>query len=393
MKITRIDVHILLVPDYDASACSSAQDDLVVEVHTDEGLVGVGETDTNPWIARECLRARGTHCMGLGLEEMLLGADPMQPEAVWERIYRGSKMTGRRGALICALGAVDMALWDIRGQALGVPVWRLLGGDGRREITPYASLLPTGRTLEEYGDSLVAKAVAAKALGFRAAKLEVCVNGPYSHHGLQESDDAVVALVEECRRAVGPELVLMVDVAYAWPDAPTALAVLERLARFDLYFVETPIDIDDLDGYAFLQARSPIRIAAGEWQNTRFEFLDLADRGRVAVLQPDVGRVGGFTEAIRVCRIAAERRRLIVPHCWKSGIGIAASAHLAAACECCPYIEFLPIGLAESPLRRELLVADLPVVDGLITPPDAPGLGIELNRVALEKYRVDARGA
>jgi len=162
------------------------------------------------------------------------------------------------------------------------------------------------------------------------------------------------------------------------------------LCLFD--FVETPIDIDDLEGYAFLHARSPIPIAAGEWQNTHFEFLDLADRGQVDVLQPDVGRVGGFTEAMRVCRIAADRGRLIVPHCWKSGIGIAASAHLAAACDHCPYIEFLPVELAESPLRREVLHDDFPVVDGMITLSDSPGLGIELNRDVLEKYRVDDRG-
>src|SRR6185437_2289995 len=108
MKITRVDVHVLLVPDYDDSACSSAQDDLVIEVHTDDGLVGIGETDTNPWVARSCIRAPGTHCMGRGLEAMLLGADPLRPEAVWETLYRGSKMTGRRGALICAMGAIDM---------------------------------------------------------------------------------------------------------------------------------------------------------------------------------------------------------------------------------------------------------------------------------------------
>lgn len=392
MKITAIDLHILLVPDYDAGACSSAQDDLVVEVHTDAGLVGIGETDTNPWVARECIRARGTHCMGLGLSEMLIGADPLDPEAVWRRLYEGSKMTGRRGALICALGALDMALWDLKGKALGVPVARLLGGDPGRPITPYASLLPEGRTLAEARESLVAKALRAQALGFRAAKLEVCLNGPYSHHGLQESDDEVVALVADCRGAVGPDLVLMVDVAYAWPDARTALGVIERLAAYDLFFLETPIDIDDLDGHAFLGERSPIPIAAGEWQNTHFEFLDLADRGKLAVLQPDVGRVGGFTEAVRVGRIAAERGRLIVPHCWKSGIGIAASAHLAAATDCCPYIEFLPVELAESALRRELLVEDLAVVDGRIVLPDRPGLGIELNREALERYEVDAHG-
>lgn len=391
MKITGIELHTLLVPDYDAGACSSAQDDLVVEVRTDEGIVGVGETDTNPWIARECIRARGTHCMGLGLREMLLGLDPMRPEMIWETLYRGSKMTGRRGVMICAQGAIDMALWDIKGQALGMPVYRLLGGDGTRQITPYASLLPTGRTLAEYRDSLVEKVVKAKSLGFRAAKLEVCVNGPYSHHGLQESDDAVIEIVAECRRAVGPDLVLMVDVAYAWADARSALRVLERLAPYDLYFVETPIDIDDIEGHAFLHDHSPIPIAAGEWQNTHFEFLELADRGKIDVLQPDVGRVGGFTEALRVCRIAADRGRLVVPHCWKSGIGIAASAHLAAAFDHCPYIEFLPVALAESPLRRELLVEDLRVVDGMITLPDRPGLGIELNRDALGKYREDDR--
>ena len=390
MKITGLEFHILLAPDYDPGACSSAQDDLIVEVRTDEGLVGIGETDTNPWVARECIRARGTHCMGLGLQEMLLGADPMQPEAIWERLYRGSKMTGRRGALICAMGAIDTALWDIKARALGVPVWKLLGEGGEpKPVTPYASLLPAGRTLDDYRASLVDKVQKARALGYRAAKLEVCINGPYSHNGLQEDDDAVVEIVAECRQAVGPDLVLMVDVAYAWPDAATALGVIERLAPYGIAFVETPIDIDDLEGYAFLHDRSPIPIAAGEWQNTRFEFLDLADRGLVDILQPDVGRVGGLTEALRVCRIAADRGRTVVPHCWKTGLGIAAAAHLAAATGQCPYIEFLPVELAESPLRRELLVEDLRVVDGRLELPTGPGLGIELDRDVVRKYRVD----
>lgn len=386
MKITGVELHILLAPDHDPGACSSAQDDLIVEVHTDEGIIGIGETDTNPWVARECIRAPGTHCMGRSLLEMLVGVDPMQPEAIWESLYRGSKMTGRRGALICALGAIDTAVWDIKARALGVPLWTLLGG-GPRPVTPYASLLPTGRTLRDYRDSLVDKVKQARALGFRAAKLEVCINGPYSHNGLQEDDAAVVEIVADCRRAVGPDLVLMVDVAYAWPDAATALGVIERLAPYNLAFIETPIDVDDLEGYEFLHAHSPIPIAAGEWQNTRFEFLDLADRGLVDVLQPDVGRVGGLTEALRVCRIAADRGRSVVPHCWKTGLGIAAAAHLAAATGPCPYIEFLPVELAESPLRRELLVEDFRVVDGQLELPTGPGLGVELNRDALRKYR------
>ena len=389
MKITGIDCHVLLVPDFDSEACSSAQDDLVVVVHTDEGISGIGETDTNPWVARACIRAPGTHCMGLGLEEMLIGENPLQPEAVWQKLYSGSKMTGRRGALICAMGAIDMALWDIRGKALNQPIHQLLGGAVKEAITPYASLLPTGRTVAGYQESLVAKAVEAKERGYRAAKLEVCINGPYSHNAIQGTDEEVVDIVAACRQAVGPEFTLMVDVAYAWREAKEALRVLRRLEEFDLFFLETPIDIDDLEGHAFLHDHSPIRIAAGEWQNTHWEFLDLADRGKIDVLQPDVGRVGGFTEARKVCQIAADRGRLIVPHCWKSGIGIAASAHLCAATPCCPFIEFLPGELSESPLRRDLVAEELRLEGGVIPMPEKPGLGIELNYEAVEKYEVD----
>lgn len=386
MKITRIDCHVLLIPNYDEQACSSAQDNLVVEIHTDEGLTGIGETDTNPWIARECIRARGTHCMGLSLERMLLGADPLDPEALWRRLYSGSKMNGRRGAVICAMGALDMALWDLRGKALNQPVYKLLGGTDKRPIVPYASLLPTGHTVDKQCESLVEKCRLARAMGFRAAKLEVCINGPYSHEGLQADDQSVIDIVAACRAAVGPNYTLLVDVAYAWPSARHALAILERLAPHNVFFVETPIDIDDLDGYALLHEHSPIRIAAGEWQNTHWEFLDLADRGRLDVLQPDVGRVGGFSEARKVCRIAEERNRLIVPHCWKSAIGIAASAHLAAATTVCPFIEFLPAELSESPLRSELVLDELQVIDGVIQLPEKPGLGIELNRDTLERF-------
>ena len=392
MKIVDIECHVLLVPDYDATACSSAQDDLVVIIRTDSGLEGIGETDTNPWVARACIEAPGTHCMGLGLREMLIGENPLEPEAIWRKLYSGSKMTGRRGALICAMGAIDMALWDIRGKALGEPIYRLLGGAAKDRITPYASLLPTGRTLNEYRESLVAKAAESKRLGFRAGKMEVCVKGPYTHNALDEGDEAIVEIVAACREAVGDDYVMMVDVAYCWPDAPSALRVLRKLEPYDLFFLETPIDIDDLDGYAWLAERSPIRIAAGEWQNTHWEFLDLADRGKLDVLQPDVGRVGGFTEARRVAELARDRGRLIVPHCWKSGIGIAASAHLCAATDCCPFIEYLPAELSESALRSQLANDGLTMTDGTLSLPTAPGHGATLHPGALERFAADATG-
>ena len=388
MRITEITCHVVVVPDVHPEACSSAQDDIVVLVRTDEGITGIGEVDTNPWVAKAMIEAPGTHCMGYGLKEMLMGANPLEPEALWEKMYIGSAMTGRRGLGICAMGALDMALWDIRGKALGKPCWQLLGGAKQTSLTPYASLLPTGRTLKEYRDSLIAKALEAKAAGFRAAKLEVCLRGPYSHNGLQESNDAVVETVAACREAIGPKMTMMVDVAYAWRDAKEALAVMERLAAYDLFFLETPLAIDDLDGYAFLAERTPFRIAAGEWQNTRFEFLDLMDRGKIDVAQPDVGRVGGLTEARRVAELAADRGRLVVPHCWKTGIGVAASAQLAAATAACPFIEYLPPRLSESVLRQELADDGLVMTDGLIGLPQRPGLGVELNYDALAKYSV-----
>ena len=131
-----------------------------------------------------------------------------------------------------------------------------------------------------------------------------------------------------------------------------------------------------------------MRIAAGEWQNTRFEFIDLMDRGKIVVAQPVIGRVGGITEAIRVCHLAQDRGRLIIPHCWKTGIGIAASAHLAMATSNCPMIEFLPTEMCDSALRVELVEDPLTMENGILKLQDKPGLGIELNYDAIEKYEV-----
>jgi len=171
-----------------------------------EGLVGIGETDTNPWAVKALIEAPGTHCMGLGLKEMLIGQDPLQVEALWEKLYIGSAMNGRRGLGICAMGALDMALWDIRGKAEGKPIWKLLGGAKQPELTPYASLLPAGNTLAEYRESLVAKAKDAVGFGFSAIKAEVCIKGPYSHNRLQEKDEDIVDVVAAVREAIGPDI-------------------------------------------------------------------------------------------------------------------------------------------------------------------------------------------
>lgn len=393
MKITRIDCHVLLDPSCDAGATSSAQDDIVVEIHTDEGLTGIGESDVNPWIARACIEAPGTHTMGLGLAEMLIGEDPLHPEVLWEKLYVGSAMNGRRGAVIHAIGALDMALHDLRGKALGKPCYELLGGAVRQSITPYASLQPEVGSFDAYCHSIIEWANRAKASGFRAAKLEVTPCGPYAHKGLKASHQEMTEVIGAVREAVGKDFTLMVDVQYAFPDADTCLKAIRPWVDFDLFFIETPLPSDDLAGYARLACEQPIPIAAGEWLATRFEFLDLMDRGKVQVVQPDVGRVGGLTEAKRVCILAEQRNLTIVPHLWKSSISIAAAVHLAATAPNCAFIEFLPNELCESALRKELVSDELRMVDGVIPLPTRPGLGFELNRDALARFEREAEVA
>ena len=391
MKITGIDCHVLLDPDYDVGSTSSAQDDIVIEVHTDDGISGIGESDVNPWIARACIEAPGTHTMGRGLTEMLLGENPLEIERLWEKLYVGSAMNGRRGAVINAIGALDMALHDLRGKALGKPCYEFLGGATRKAVRPYASLQPDVSNIDAYRDSMVSWVLDARRRGFTASKLEVTPSGPYAHKGLQASNDRMTEVIAAVREAVGQDFVLMVDVQYAFPDANTCLATIRDWEKFNLFFIETPLPADDLPGYARLADEQPIPIAAGEWLTTRFEFLDLMDRGKVKVVQPDVGRVGGLTEACRVCELAKERGLTVVPHLWKTGISIAAAAHLAVATPHCAFIEFLPSELSESSLRKDLLTKELHMIDGRIPLPARPGLGVELNREALGRFKEAAR--
>ena len=389
MKITKVECFTLLIPDFDADANSSAQDNLIVKIHTDSGHFGIGETDTNPWGVKATIESPGTHAISRGMIELLIGKDPRNVEGIWHELYVKTMMTSRRGLGICAIGAIDMALWDLCGKIYQQPTWKLLGGSVKDYIIPYASLLPEGDNLKDYSDSLVEKVIKSKELGFKAAKLEICIKGPYSHNNIQiEDDNEFAKMVHKCREAVGKEMTLMADVAYAWQDWKSALRALNMVARDNLYFIETPLGIDDLEGLAKLSDASLVRVATGEMLQTRFECFETIEKGKVDVIQPDMGRVGGLTEAKRVAQFAEDKGVLVVPHCWKSAIGIAASIHLSAVSPTCSFIEFLPRELAESQLRKDLVLNEHEVIEGKIALPTKPGLGIEINENKLNEFLI-----
>jgi L-alanine-DL-glutamate epimerase-like enolase superfamily enzyme len=389
LKSTDVACHVLLAPDFDPSFTSSAQDSIVVVIRSDGGIEGYGECDVNPWMAKACIEAPGTHTMGPSIKDMLIGESPIEIGALWPKIYLGTAMNGRRGVIVHALSAVEMALWDLCGKAVGQPVHALLGGATRKHITPYASLQPGGKSFAEYRDALCASAAKAKALGFRACKTEVTMNGPYAHNGMHETYDRHTDVVAAIRKTIGDEMTLMVDVQYLWPDAATCLSVVKDWKEFNCYFLETPIWSDNVREMGKLVDAAPMPIACGEWLATRFEFEELMDIGRVQVAQPDVGRVGGIGEAKIVCDMAKERGRTIVPHCWKTGLSISATAHLAFVTDHCAFIEHLPPQLCHERLRRELAHEELTLLpDGSIPLPVKPGLGVEIDWDIVKRYQV-----
>ncbi len=386
MRISDVTCHVLVADDFDPGLTSSAQDSLLVVITTDDGVEGYGESDLNPWIGRACIEAPGTHTMGLCMRDLLIGRDPGDIGAIWNDIYTFTAMNGRRGAVIHALGAVEMALWDIAGKAAGKPLWQLLGDRRDSPVVPYASLQPAGKSFEEYRDALCASAENAKELGFRAVKAECTLAGPFAHDGMNESFERHTDVVAAVREAIGPDITLMVDVQYLWRDADTAYSTVRDWDAYDIFFLETPIWPDFLDEHAKLASRVPFPIASGEWLSTKWEFVDLIERGGIGVVQPDVGRVGGINEAAAVCEMAAERNLPVVPHCWKTGISLSATAHLAFVTPGIRFIEYLPPQLCIEKLRRELAIEDLVFENGVILPPTKPGLGVEINWDAVKAY-------
>ena len=300
---------------------------------------------------------------------MLVGEDPTEVEALWEKMYALTRWYGRKGAALSALGGVDMALWDLRGQAKGRPVWALLGGDSDRCPAYASGLLWKDDVME-----LAEEAAGYIEQGFRRVKMRLARSEEYDR-----------AAVEAVRGAIGADNDVIVDASMRY-HLELAQRMGEFLAEQDVFWYEEPFAPENIDDFVALQGSSlRLPLAAGENEFGLQGFRELIRAGAVDIVQPDACRCGGISEVWRVGRLAAEHGLRFATHSWSDAVAIAANAHVVSAM---PNGVTVEIDRMNNPFVDELLQRPLEVVDGEIALGDQPGLGIDLNWNVIERTRL-----
>jgi L-alanine-DL-glutamate epimerase-like enolase superfamily enzyme len=335
---------------------------IFVEVVSDDGLVGIGgpvTADVGLIIHRQFRR-------------WLIGEDPRATGRLWDIMYR-SAVHGRKGEAMFAISAIDCALWDIKGKALGEPVYRLLGGPTRTEIPAYASAL--GYSLEPEKVHARAKQIAAD--GFIGTKWFPRWGPMHGKDGVRKN----IELAEILRDAVGPDKDFMIDAWMSW-DVPFTLEVARKIVHLEPHWIEEPVLPDKIAQYAEIRSKSPVKISGGEHEYTRWGIKQLCDAGAVDLLQPDIYWAGGITELHHICILASAYDLPVIPH----GHSTPASAHLIAAhpSVTTPWLEYL---IKWNDVLQHFWKEPVKPVNGIIHVPDRPGLGTELDESKFETSR------
>ena len=371
MKITQVEALYLRLPDV-KQQCDSGQDALIVRVHTDAGISGIGEVDSAPMAVKAAIEGPYSHAITAGLGSILVGEDPFETERLWHKMYDRNIYAGRSGIGFHAMSGIDMALWDIKGKALGMPVWKLLGGGFHSKIRCYASSL-FGATPKKTRDL----ARRFRDRGFNAVKFG------WAPMGQDEKTD--LALVREARKGLGDDADLLIDAGLVW-DAKTAIQRARAFGEQRIFWLEEPLRPGDYDGYRKLSEAVDTRIAAGEEESGRDSFVTLMDRGKVDVAQVDLTRCGGFTEAMKIAAYAHDRGVPVANHGFTTYINVAAALHWLNSIPNALICEF--VAEEETHLREAITKQKIRAHDGYLTPPQEPGLGIDLDEEAVARYRV-----
>ncbi len=380
MKIAEVKVHPLRTALETPFAFSQGwvkhRSATLVEVTTDEGLTGWGEAFAQglepPQIAAAVIQS--------ALAPLVIGADPLDVEVLWHRMYHATRDYGRKGSVVAGISAIDIALWDLAGQIHGVPVHKLLGGAFRTRVQAYA----TGfYRISGQGEAarLADEARAHHAAGFRCMKVKL---------GYGLADD--IAVMQSVARAVeGLGVTLMVDTNHAY-GVGDAVRLGQAIEGFGLRWYEEPVAPEHVAGYREVRSRVRIPIAGGENEHTLYGFRDFLAAGAVDVAQPDIGSVGGFTACRHVIALAQAHGVQVNPHVWGSAIAQAASLQLMAAVPVAHHSVFAEEPIFEydrssHPFRQQLVAEPVQQVGGWIEIPARPGLGVSVDRAVLERYR------
>jgi L-rhamnonate dehydratase len=371
MKIT--DVETIYVRQTEVKEqCDSGQDALIVKITTDAGITGIGEVDSSPLAVKGAIDGPFSHTVATGLKQVIIGEDPFETEYLWHKMYAANIYAGRRGIGIHAMSGIDLALWDIKGKALGLPCWKLLGGGFHKKLRCYASSL-FGATPEKTYEL----ARRYREQGFTAVKFGWAPMG--------QDAKLDVELVRQGRKGIGEDGDLMIDAGLVW-DAKTALQRARAFEEFNIFWLEEPLRPDDYEGYRKLSAATSIRIAAGEEESSRLSYLELMDRGRIDVVQIDLTRCGGFTEAMKIASLAHDRGLVVANHGFTTYINVMAALHFLNSIPNALIVEF--VAEEETTLRNQITRQRPQAQEGFLSIPDAPGLGIELDDDNIARLRV-----
>jgi len=375
MKIARVLTHVLDHPldvaFESASMRFTRRQHVLVEIVCEDGTIGWGE----------CLGpALPNRAMVEFYAPRLIGRDPLETEVLWQVLYNTSRDQGQRGISITALSGLDVALWDIKGKRLGVAVSTLLGGRARGSVRAYA----TGSFRRDGVDRVEDNATECAghiAAGFHAVKIKI-------GFGVKEDLEVIRAV----RDAIGATPRLMIDANHGY-GVNEAIELGKKAAKYDIDWFEEPVLPEQIGAYLAVRNGQPIPVAGGETWYGRFGFAEPLARRAVDIAQPDLCGVGGFTEMRRVADMAALHGVRLVPHVWGTGVQIAASLQWLAAQlpdpprrdAIAPILEF---DRTPNPFRQAILNTPIEHHNGMVMIPNTPGLGITINRDALENYRL-----
>lgn len=392
MKITSIETFLLKVSlgkdRFFSSQCPFPErNSLIVKVDTDAGITGYGES--GQYGPGEPVASFIKDV----LSPMLIGKNPLETKVLWEEMFAGIRDFGRKTTGVEAISGIDIALWDIAGKFYNKPIYELLGGAFRKKVKAYATgCYYRGQDVRDYRSSLPALRNEASWLvdeGFTALKAKVGL--------LHVEEDA--ERISTIRDTIGPGKLLLVDANHAY-NFHTAKKMGHYLEEFKVHFFEEPVLPEDLNGYRMLRETLDLAIAAGENEFTRFGFQQLLKNECLDIIQPNIGCAGGFTEVQRIETLANTYHVQLIPHCWGSGIALAAALQLSANLAPVPHTAFpqapendpmLEYDKNFNPLRDELLFSKFAVKEGYVEVPEGPGLGVEIDMSILEKYTAQHR--